>query len=257
MLLLLICFNFELGGAKPLVFKKLTCLHNFAKNIDLCNREQRRCIADHLAPLSVGSSSHPVKKVWTEIRRLPMAAGEGGRGPIGCAAAPSARLRTPQFDMMWLKKFLYILLVFKADFLGPAGDERAQSIRLKLLAGWEYADGFTKYSRCMFWAMFDTTSLWITYHWLRPESPHSMTGAVRHGGGLHESLSTRRQRQGWYEEGGSLWRRLQCRVSRHGCSVGTIICVIVCRIWSAVHQLRKCTQGHTHIRRPRVHAGEA
>ena len=33
MLLLLISFNFELEGAKPLVFKKLTCLHNFAKNM--------------------------------------------------------------------------------------------------------------------------------------------------------------------------------------------------------------------------------
>ena len=33
MLLVLICFKFELERAKPLVFKKLTCLHNFAKNM--------------------------------------------------------------------------------------------------------------------------------------------------------------------------------------------------------------------------------
>lgn len=47
----------------------------------------------------------------------------------------------------------------------------------KLLKDWPYSSAITDFSRGSFYALFDTTSLWVIKEWVSPASPHRLEGA--------------------------------------------------------------------------------
>ena len=74
------------------------------------------------------------------------------------------------FSEKWYHAILCALLVFRLELLERAGHKRGKLLKSCLLAQWKYTTGFTDYSRCLYYSMCDTTSLWVAFNWLRKRS---------------------------------------------------------------------------------------
>ena len=151
-------------------------MKTFGGNIDGCTPEMRTAIIDTLSGYAHGHGSAPVRRALEQLKELPTAGNAAPAG--GPTASSSSQTTSATVDEDALLTFMHVYLVFLVEVTKRRGFSRAGALLQKLLNGWEYAKGFTDYKRCMFYAMFDTTSLWILCTWISSASLHSLTGVI-------------------------------------------------------------------------------
>ena len=159
------------GGAM-LVFKSLSCLEQYGKSIHRCLPEVRECICATLAPVVRGSGRAPIMRVFLALQKLPC---RGSEPNINATPYVDMSVQT-HFNEEALQEFGHIYLVFLCEFHYRSGKSPAFPLLEELLNGWEFRQGFCDFQRCTFYAMFDTTSLWIAKNWLIAKSKHVLSG---------------------------------------------------------------------------------
>ena len=124
-----------------------------------------------LSDYAHGQGSAPVRRLMDDLQKLPTASSSSSTTTASASVAVAV-------DEDKLLTFMHVYLIFLAEVTKRRGCSRADALLQQLLNGRGYARGFTHYNRCMFYAMFDTTSLWILSTWISPASCNVLTGAV-------------------------------------------------------------------------------
>lgn len=67
-----------------------------------------------------------------------------------------------------LEHLMRAYLTLLAEVRGRLGDAKFQGLKERLLNNWQYRSGCAGYTRGIWYALFDTASLWVIRGWISP-----------------------------------------------------------------------------------------